>query len=114
MFRIAFMVEDKSLAKVLQGLAGNKTFNLEVAPVANAEPAKGGKVKDAGRGTMIGAFEQFAKGKSEFRTKELAVYFKAAGFSESSTPSFLTEISKNKVIKKKAKGLWTITAKDMK
>lgn len=87
MFRLALMVEDKNLAKVLKGLGG-LVYDLQVLPVQNAEIKKG-RIQSTGM-TASAAVEAVVKaaaanGKLVISTAEVFQGVKQHGTGDKST-----------------------------
>ena len=80
MFRIAFMVEDKNLPKVLRDVAGS-VKDLDVRPVVNALPPapKARKVHAASGGDVRSMLLQKLQGQETFTFKEVMQALKELG-----------------------------------
>jgi hypothetical protein len=103
MFRITFFVDDKNLAAVLRGVAG-QARNLEVVPVVNAEPtAKNGVQQKAGSLTEL-FLAELGKLTGDFRASDARKACAAAGASPKSYGTYVKRLINARLIKSSGKG----------
>lgn len=108
-------MEDKHLAKVLSAVAG-LVISMDVPrPVINAVVHKG-KIKQAvatngGGGTIITLVRDkilgFAKG-TDLPVSQIRTFIKEAGGTSGTSGYYTNQLKKQKVIKLKQRGTWTV------
>lgn len=112
MFRVAFMVEDKNLAKVLTNLAG-LTLNMEPPqPVINATVQKG-KVKETSPegGNVTGCIRDLLKGLTkgtEISRIRLMELVKLNGGDPNSASYVATKMKDEGILTQAKRGMYTV------
>lgn len=119
MFRIAFMVEDKNLSKVLRDVAGS-VKDLDVRPVVNTlpSPGKGGKTKAASGGDVQSMLMQKlhdtmkAQGAETFKIKEVEKGLQELGrpSNPANAHATLQRLMKNSIVIRVAKGVYMLNS----
>lgn len=99
MFRIECFCEDKHLAQIMHALAG-LAKNLVVLPVANARPAKNGKIEAEIPGGMIGLIHKKVKAHDDFARPDVVAILRKAGRSPSAAGHYLRDMLKHDMIEK--------------
>lgn len=113
MFRLACVVEDKNLPKVLHALSG-LVLNMEVpVPLGNATVTRG-KVVQAHPSTSFKgrvASKLAAHPTNEISKAEIEAIIKEVGGNIAGYPSLIQQLRTDKHIKLKRRGLWLIQKK---
>lgn len=112
MFKISYMVDDKRLPDMLRACSGS-VYNLEVVPVANAEPdtrANGSapRVREANDGEKNFCRELGYSRGHQFRAKDVARALPPLGYQSSSAWHAITHEMKHKRVKRVGIGLYEV------
>lgn len=111
MFKITCMVEDKALPKVLRSLAADGAYEVKPVPVANAEPAKNGQVRETGQTAaqlLSDTLRKHKKAGSTLTIADVKDFLKILGMKPSGAGRVVRDLLAGKRIKKIGHGKYEV------